>query len=81
MRQRRESSEDQERLQASNERLRVSLAVAPLTVFHQDRALRYTWIANPVLGADAADILGKRDEDMLEPEHAARLTVIKRTTP
>ena len=65
-------------LRDSNERLHVSLSAAPLTVFHQDRELRYTWIANPSIGLEPERILGCRDEDLFDAQDAAELTTIKR---
>jgi PAS domain S-box-containing protein len=62
----------------SETRLQTALKVTQLLVFHQDRSLRYTWIANPVLGLTAAAILGHCDAELLGPEAAAPLVRIKR---
>ena len=65
-------------LRASEERFRVALKNSPVVVFNQDRDLRYTWINNPVFVWAEQGWIGKTDEDILEPESAARLTAIKR---
>ncbi|NES94965.1 MAG: GAF domain-containing protein [Desertifilum sp. SIO1I2] len=64
-------------LRQSEERLRVALKNAPITVFNQDRDLRYTWIENPAFGDLEEAILGKGDRDLANPEEAAILTRIK----
>ncbi len=68
----------EEALRESEERFRVSLMNSPVVVWSQDSELRYTWIHNPVPGFTVEDILGKTDEDLLPPEEASHLTVIKR---
>jgi two-component system, sensor histidine kinase len=62
----------------SETRLQTALKVTQLLVFHQDRRLRYTWIANPVLGLTADAILGRSDNELLGTEAAAPLVRIKR---
>jgi len=68
----------EEALRQSEERLRVALQNVPLTVFNQDRDLRYTWIYNLQVALRPGDIVGKTDTDFVPPEHAVRLTAIKR---
>ncbi|QYO62996.1 PAS domain S-box protein [Leptolyngbya sp. 7M] len=63
-------------LREAEERLRVALQNAPITVFNQDHELKYTWIHNPVLH-DLHEMLGKHDRDYLPPEDAEPLTAIK----
>ncbi|MEO7135986.1 MAG: PAS domain-containing protein, partial [Vicinamibacterales bacterium] len=54
-------------------------AAADVSVYNQDRELRYTWIHNPSLGRVANDVIGRREADLLEnAEDAARLEAIKR---
>lgn len=65
-------------LRTNEERFRVALKSSPVVVFNQDQDLRYTWINNPVFAWAEQGWLGKTDEDILEPESAARLTAIKR---
>ena len=67
-------------LQLAHRRLEEALDASQVVLFHQDRNLRYTWVHNPALGYSAADIIGKRDHDLVRrPEDAERLDVIKRT--
>jgi PAS domain S-box-containing protein len=56
----------------------MALANSPIVVFEQDLELRYTWIHNPKLGYAACEVIGKRDDDLLEPDCAARLMEVKR---
>jgi PAS domain S-box-containing protein len=47
---------------------------ARITVSSQDKDVRYTWIHNPWLGKDEADIVGRTDEEVLpEPAGSAIL--------
>ncbi|GAB1545211.1 hypothetical protein NUACC21_78870 [Scytonema sp. NUACC21] len=64
-------------LRQSEERLRVALKTSPISVFHQDRNLCYTWIYNPSFGYKVDDVLGKRDADLIPRSHAEALTQIK----
>ncbi len=64
----------EESLRQSEERFRVALKNSPITVFHQDRELRYTWVYNP----RAYQFLGKTDDDAIGPEKAAGLNELKR---
>ena len=48
------------------QRLQLALDSSAVVLFQQDRDLRYTWIYNPALGFDAAQVVGKRDVDLLE---------------
>ncbi len=60
---RRQAAERERALYRTDERFRVALQNAPIVVYSCDRDLRYTWIANPV-GFAAADLIGKRDQDL-----------------
>jgi len=66
-----------ERLRINEERLRVALTAASISVFNQDLDLRYTWIHAPNPGFAAEPIIGKTDADLLPEPEAAALTVIK----
>jgi PAS domain S-box-containing protein len=68
----------EEALRTSEERLRVALKNAPITVFHQDRELRYTWAHNLSAAWAESDILGKTDAQIFEPEAAAQMMALKR---
>lgn len=65
-------------LAKSEERFRVALKDSPITVFNQDRDLRYTWIYNPQLCWQHAAV-GKTDEEIFGPKKAGRLSELKRT--
>jgi transcriptional regulator with GAF, ATPase, and Fis domain len=72
-----ERKQAEEALRHSEERFRVALKDSPITVFNQDRDLRYTWLYNPQLYWQH-DALGKTDEEILGLRKAANLTRIKR---
>jgi PAS domain S-box-containing protein len=65
-------------LRQSEERFRIALDGSPMVVFTMDCDLRYTWIYNPREGFDAQSVIGKRDQDLIDPEEAAKLTAFKR---
>ena len=67
----------QEIMRRSEERFRVALKDSPITVFSQDRDLRYTWIYNPQLYWQH-DALGKTDDEVIGPKKAATLNELKR---
>jgi PAS domain S-box-containing protein len=64
-------------LQQTADRLNLALKSAPLTLFTQDSALRYTWIYNPTNHYSVAEVVGQHDEDLTSPTTAARLTELK----
>ena len=64
--------------QVSQAHLNAVLKLSDLLVFHQDRQLRYTWVANPALGVTADDVVGRTDTDMLGSQAARELNAIKR---
>ncbi len=59
-------------------RLATVLKLSHVLVFHQDRQLRYTWIANPALGATSDELIGRSDDEFLGREAARPLTTVKR---
>ncbi len=65
-------------LKESEDRLMTVVGNLPLTLLLQDSNLRYIWIAEPKLGLRKEDVIGKTDHDLLSPEEAERITVIKR---
>lgn len=68
----------EQRLRAATERFQIALKNTPITVFSQDRDLRYKWIYNPVSGYEVTGILGKRDTEFLERmEDAVKVEAIK----
>ena len=68
----------EEKLRDSEERFRVALKGSKITVFQQDRDLRYTWVHNPNPGLAVEDVVGNTDADLVPAEDATVLTGIKR---
>lgn len=66
----------EEILRESEGRFRVALKDSPITVFNQDRDLRYTWIYNPQF-CWLGEILGKTDDDLLGSGKARLLRELK----
>lgn len=66
-----------EALIVNEDRLRITLSAASISVFNQDVGLRYTWVCNPNRGFAAEQIIGKTDADLLPEQEAAVLTAIK----
>jgi PAS domain S-box-containing protein len=64
-------------LTKSEERFRVALKDSPITVFNQDRDLRYTWIYNPQSYWQHESI-GKTDAEIVGAKKAANLVELKR---
>ena len=67
-----------EGLRTAQSRLSVLLRASGVLVFRQDAELRYTWVANPALGATEEDLLGRSDEEIMGTEAAQPLLTIKR---
>jgi formate hydrogenlyase transcriptional activator len=67
----------EEAMRQSEERFRVALKDSPITVFNQDRDLRYTWIYNPQLYLQH-DAIAKTDEEIIGRKNAASLMDLKR---
>ncbi len=66
-------------LRESNERFRIALKAAPITVFNTDDQLRYTWVYNPHGSISSGEIVGKRDEEILAAEDAAEMIALKQS--
>ena len=64
-------------LQKSESRFTVAIKNTRIIVYTTDADLRYTWVHNPHPTFNAADILGRRDDELLSPEQAAPLIAIK----
>ena len=71
-----ERKQAEEEMRRSEERFRVALKDSPITVFNQDRDLRYTWIYNPQIYWQH-EVMGKTDDELLGPARAAALTTLK----
>jgi PAS domain S-box-containing protein len=65
-------------LRARFARYETALRGSHVTVYTQDRDLRYTSISNSMLGRSVEDILGHTDADILRPDGSAALIAVKR---
>jgi|tagenome__1003787_1003787.scaffolds.fasta_scaffold20990085_22 formate hydrogenlyase transcriptional activator len=68
----------EEEMRRSEERFRVALKDSPITVFNQDRELRFTWVYNSHF-VSAEEMIGKTDADIFGTKKAARLTHLKQS--
>lgn len=64
-------------LMQSQDRFRVAMQSVPLMVYNCDAELRYTWIHQPYAGFSADEVLGKRDDELIPAEAAAKLMAVK----
>lgn len=64
-------------LRESEQRFRLALKHAPVSVAAQDRDLRFLWAYNQRT-VDPATVIGKTDMDLFPPEDAAQLVALKR---
>ncbi len=67
-----------EELGTALQRYETALRGSHVTVFTQDRDLRYTSLSNPMFGRDVDDILGRLDDEVLPPEGRAPIVDLKR---
>ncbi|WP_448204163.1 ATP-binding protein [Azospirillum sp. sgz302134] len=66
-------------LRESEERFRLALRHSRVSVFSQDRNLRYIWMYNPQTGRPAETYIGRDDAELHAPEDAAFLESVKRS--
>src|SRR6185437_16870664 len=66
-------------LRARFARYETALRGSHVTVYTQDRDLRYTSISNPMFGRAIDDIVGRADEEIFPLETSAAVVVVKRT--
>jgi PAS domain S-box-containing protein len=64
-------------LAAVLQRYEIALRGSNVTVFTQDRDLRYTSISNPVFGLTAEEMVGRTDEDILAHESRGTIVALK----
>lgn len=62
----------------SDRRFREALARSNITVFAQDRALRYIWVYNPRIGVDADGLLGRTEDEVVASDVLDEATALKR---
>jgi PAS domain S-box-containing protein len=67
-----------EELKTAVERYGLALRESNVTVFTQDRDLRYTSISNPLAGLAIADIVGRTDETILAEDARSVVIAFKR---
>jgi PAS domain S-box-containing protein len=60
------------------QRYEIALRRSNVTVFTQDRDLRYTSISNPFLGHEVAQIVGRSDDEIIPAENRFSIIAIKR---
>ena len=72
-----ERRHSEETMRRNEERFRVAIKDSPITVFNQDRELRYTWIYNPQTYRQH-EAIGKTDAEIIGAKKAAILTELKR---
>ncbi len=65
-------------LRESERRFRLVLDNSPISVFTQDRDLRYTWVYNPQGDYPPVAMLGKRDDELYDPSRVEELVALKR---
>jgi len=65
-------------LRARFARYETALRGSKVTVYTQDRDLRYTSISNPMLGRTIDDLLGRTDDEILPADGAAAIIALKR---
>ncbi len=66
-----------EELSTALQRYETALRGSHVTVFTQDRDLRYTSISNPMFGREIDDIVGRFDDDILAPADRAAVVALK----
>ena len=74
-----EARETERARRQAEQRCAVALAAAPVFVFTQDRALRYTWANRTLIGHSPELLAGRTDEEVFPAEAAAAVLPAKRT--
>lgn len=65
-------------LRQSERRFRTALTGSPVSIWEQDRELRYTWFWNPKLGYALPEVIGHTDAELMDPACLPALEAIKR---
>ena len=65
-------------LAESKQRFEIALRGSPISMFSQDKDLRFTWVQNAPTGISPERLLGKTDAEILPPEAAEQLMAAKR---
>ena len=64
-------------IRASEEKFRLISTNSPDSMSIQDRDLRYEWVINPALDLTPENMIGKTDQDLLDPEQFAIVGALK----
>jgi PAS domain S-box-containing protein len=67
----------EEEIRRNEARFRLALKDSPITVFSQDKDLRYIWIYNSQM-LKSEEIIGKTDEELMGAQKIKRLVELKR---
>ena len=62
----------------NEERFRIAIKSSKMAIFNQDKDLRYTWVYNPNPAYNTENVLHKTDYDLLTPEEANNIILIKK---
>lgn len=65
-------------LAEAKQRFEIALRGSPISMFSQDKELRFTWAHNLPEGLSPEGIIGKTDADILVPEAAQAIMAVKR---
>jgi len=65
-------------LALAKQRFEIALRGSPISVFSQDKDMRFTWVHNPPSGLSPELLLGKRDDEVLPGEAAEKIMAAKR---
>lgn len=67
-------------LAEATQRIEIALRGSPISVFSQDRDMRFTWVHNPPAGLAPEGLIGKTDAEILPQEAAETIMAAKRKT-
>jgi PAS domain S-box-containing protein len=73
-----ERADAEEALRCAEERFRLALQNSDISVYSQDRGLRYTWIYDGKHRFDPAQVVGRTDSELAPADQAEVLNEIKR---
>ncbi|MEA2950973.1 MAG: hypothetical protein QOJ96_493 [Alphaproteobacteria bacterium] len=68
-----------EELAGTLQRYETALRGSHVTVYTQDRQLRYTSVSNPMFGRSVDQIIGHSDDEVMPPESQSAVLALKRT--
>ncbi len=60
------------------QRYETALRGSQVTVYTQDRELRYTTVSNPMFGREIGEIVGRHDQDIMPADSSAPIVAVKR---